>query len=147
MNEEILNIIKEEFDIVPESFGGKVSREEIDKSTQLLGIELPEDYIEFVCRFGCGVVGTTVILGLGKPQFVSTSSFVEETIRFRNELPGKYKNFVVIGVDGAGNPIGFNLPSKEIVLFDHNLGEEICLAVSFAEYLRKACYNGLNVQF
>lgn len=62
MDEEILNIIKEEFYMIPESFGGEISREEIDKSTQLLGIELPEDYIEFVCRFGCDVVGTTVIL-------------------------------------------------------------------------------------
>lgn len=25
--------------------------------------------------------------------------------------------------------------------------EEICLAVSFSEYLRKACYNELNIQF
>jgi hypothetical protein len=30
VNEEILSIIKEEFDMVPESFGGKVDKEEID---------------------------------------------------------------------------------------------------------------------
>ncbi|WP_027624761.1 SMI1/KNR4 family protein [Clostridium lundense] len=147
MNNEIFRIIKEEFDMVPEAFGGEVNQEEIDKCKELIDTELPEDYMEFICRFGCGVVGTTVILGLGEAQFVSTPSFVEQTIRFRHELPSKYKNFVVVGVDGQGSPIGFNSPSKEIILFDHNSGEEVYLAVNFSEYLRKACYNELNIQF
>ena len=147
MNKDILSIIKEQFDMVPESFGGKVAIEEVDKAKVLIGVELPEDYIEFICMFGCGVVGSTVILGLGEAQFVSTPSFVNETIEFRRELPSKYKKFVVIGVDGAGNPIGFNSPSKEIVLFDHNFNGEVCLAGDFSEYLRKACYNELKIQF
>lgn len=53
----------------------------------------------------------------------------------------------MIGVDGEGNPIGFNSSSKEIILFDHNSGEEVFLAINFSEYLRKACYNELNIQF
>nr|WP_069681009.1 SMI1/KNR4 family protein [Clostridium sp. ZBS13] len=133
--------------MVPESFGGEVTIEEVDKAKELIGVELPEDYIEFICMFGCGVVGATVILGLGEAQFVSTPSFVNQTIEFRGELPNKYKDFVVIGVDGAGNPIGFNSPSKEIILFDHDFDGEVCLALNFSEYLRKACYNELKIQF
>ncbi len=147
MNKDVLSFINERFDMVPESFGGKVSIEEVNKAKEMIGVELPEDYIEFICMFGCGVVGSTVILGLGEAEYVSTPSFVNETIEFRNDLSENYKNFVVIGIDGAGNPIGFNSPSKEIILFDFDFGGEVYLASNFSEYLRKACYHELKIQF
>lgn len=72
----MFSIIKKVYDMVPESFAGEVPIEEVHETKKLLGVELPEDYIQFICMFGCGVVGTTVILGLGEAQFASTPSFV-----------------------------------------------------------------------
>lgn len=147
MNKEVLSIINEEFEMVPESFGGEKEIYEVRKAEDILGTKLPKDYVEFICMFGCGVVGTTVILGLGEAQFVSTPSFVEETLKFRRELSSKYEKIVIIGVDGAGNPIGFNSPNEEIILYDHNLGEKVFIASNFSEYLKKACYDEINIQF
>lgn len=147
MNKEILSIINEEFEMVPEAFGGAITINEVKKAEKLIETKLPEDYIEFICMFGCGVVGSTVILGLGETQFVYRPSFVEETLNFREELPSEYKKIVIIGVDGAGNPIGFNPPNREIILYDHDFGEVVLLANNFSEYLRSACLNELNIQF
>lgn len=147
MNKDVLKIINEEFSMVPEAFGGTVAKEDIDKAIDMIGVDLPDDYIEFICRFGCGGVKGTVILGLGESEFFYRLSFVEATLSFRNELPDKYEKFVVVGMDGAGNPVGFNAPDRKIILFDHDSGEEVLLANDFSEYLQKACYDELGIQF
>ncbi|WP_375345383.1 hypothetical protein ACEWPB_15685 [Priestia megaterium] len=63
-----------------------------------------------------------VVLGLREAEFVSTPSFVDKSIQFRNILPQGYEHFVVIGVDSAGNPVGFQYPNKEIVIVDFDFG-------------------------
>lgn len=147
MDEEILEILEEAFEMVPEAFGGKVPLEEIEQSQKTLGVELPEEYKEFIARFGSGAIEGTVILGLREAEFVPTPSFVKVSQQYRKELPEKFKNFVVIGVDGAGNPIGFNYPEEDIVMYDHNSCEIISLADDFAGYLEMACYDELDIQF
>jgi hypothetical protein len=45
---------------------------------------------------------------LKEAEFVATHSFVEKSLYFRKALPKGYENFVAFGIDGAGNPVGFN---------------------------------------
>ncbi|USK50229.1 hypothetical protein LIT38_01660 [Bacillus sp. CMF12] len=63
-------------------------------------------------------MGEAIVLGLKVAEFVVTPSFVEKSLLFRKALPKGYENFTAIGIDGAGNPVGFNSPNKEIITFD-----------------------------
>ncbi|MCW1929664.1 SMI1/KNR4 family protein [Bhargavaea beijingensis] len=147
MKIEILNAIDEEFEICPEAFGGPLDIEEINQAEDELKVKLPEDLKEFLLRYGSGAVGEAIILGLKEAEFVATPSFVEKSLHFRKALPQGYENFTAIGIDGAGNPVGFNYPNTEIIIFDFNFGGKEIIAESFEEYLEKAIREELNIQF
>lgn len=147
MKVEILNAIDEEFEMCPEAFGGALNIEEVNQAEDELKVKLPADYKEFLLRYGSGAVGEAIILGLKEAAFVATPSFVEKSIHFREVLPKGYDNFTVIGIDGAGNPVGFNFPNTEIITFDFNFGGKKIIAESFEEYLEKAISEELNMQF
>ncbi|MED3728310.1 SMI1/KNR4 family protein [Priestia filamentosa] len=140
----LLNAINEEFEMLPEAFGGPVNIEEVTQAEDELKVKLPEDFKQFLLKYGSGAVSEAIVLGLREAEFVATPSFVEKSLQFRSK---GYENFVVIGIDGAGNPIGFNYPYTEIMTFDFNFGEKEIIATSFEEYLEQAIREELNLHF
>lgn len=147
MKIELLNAIDEEFGMCPEAFGGPVNIEEVTQAEDELKIKLPEDFKMFLLRYGSGAVGEAIILGLKEAEFVATPSFVRQTLKFRESLPRDYEKFAVIGIDGAGNPVGFNLPNVEIIRLDHDTCEEEVIAINFEEYLEKSLKEEINIHF
>lgn len=147
MKIELLNAIDEEFEMCPEAFGGPVNIEDVTQAEDELKANLPNDFKIFLLRYGSGAVGEAVVLGLKEAEFVATPSFVKQTLKFRESLPKDYEKFVVIGIDGAGNPVGFNSPSMEIIRFDHDTCEEEVIAINFEEYLEKALREEINIHF
>ena len=147
MKIEILNAIDEELEMCPEAFGGPINIQEVNQAEDELKVKLPEDFKEFLLRYGSGAVGEAIILGLKEAEFVATPSFVEKSLHFRKALPKGYENFIVIGIDGAGNPVGFNFPNTEIIIFDFNFGGKEIIAESFEGYLEKAIREELNIHF
>ncbi|MEH7356859.1 SMI1/KNR4 family protein [Neobacillus drentensis] len=147
MKIELLQAIDEEFEMCAEAFGGPVEEEEISEAEDTLQIKLPQDYKMFLLKYGSGAVGEVIVLGLKEAEFVATPSFVEQSLKFRDNLPEGYEKFNVIGIDGAGNPIGFNLPNTEIIRFYIDLGEQEVIANSFEEYLEKALKEEINIHF
>ncbi|MED4532566.1 SMI1/KNR4 family protein [Metabacillus fastidiosus] len=147
MKIELLNAIDEEVEMCPQAFGGPVNIEEMRQAEDELKVKLPEGFKMFVLKYGSGAVGEAIVLGLREAEFVATPSFVEKSLQFRNILPEGYENFIVIGIDGAGNPVGFNFPNTEIITFDFNFSEKEIIASSFEEYLEKALREELNMHF
>jgi hypothetical protein len=147
MKSEIINAINEEFEMCPEAFGGPLDIREVNQAEEELKVKLPEDFKDFLLRFGSGAVGEAIILGLKEAEFVATPSFVEKSLQFRKVLPKGYENFTVIGMDGAGNPIGFNYPNTDILTYDFTFGGKIVIAESFEKYLEKAIHEELNIHF
>ncbi|MCM3068229.1 SMI1/KNR4 family protein [Priestia flexa] len=147
MKIELLNAIDEEFEMCPEAFGGTVNIEEVMQAEVELKVKLPEDFKMFLLKYGSGAVGEAIVLGLREAEFVATPSFVEKSLQFRNILPEGYENFIVIGVDSAGNPVGFNSPNTEIITFDFDFGGKEIIASSFEEYLEKALKEEINIHF
>ncbi|MED4401585.1 SMI1/KNR4 family protein [Metabacillus fastidiosus] len=147
MKIELLNAIDEEVEMCPQAFGGPVNIEEVRQAEDELKVKLPEDFKMFVLKYGSGAVGEAIVLGLREAEFVVTPSFVEKSLQFRNILPEGYENFIVIGIDGAGNPVGFNFPNTEIITFDFNFRGKEIIASSFEEYLEKALREELNMHF
>ncbi|MED4588124.1 SMI1/KNR4 family protein [Priestia flexa] len=147
MKIELLNAIDEELEMCPEAFGGTVNIEEVMQAEVELKVKLPEDFKMFLLKYGSGAVGEAIVLGLREAEFVATPSFVEKSLQFRNILPEGYENFIVIGVDSAGNPVGFNSPNTEIITFDFDFGGKEIIASSFEEYLEKALKEEINIHF
>lgn len=147
MKKGLLNVIDEEYEMCPEAFGGPVNIEEIIQAENELKVKLPEDYKLFLLKYGCGAIGEAIILGLREAEFITTPSFVQKSLQFRKILPKGYDNFIVIGIDGAGNPVGFNSPNTEIITFDFDYGGKEIIARSFEEYLEKAIHEELNIHF
>ncbi|MDT2047729.1 1,3-beta-glucan synthase regulator [Priestia aryabhattai] len=147
MKIELLNAIDEELEMCPEAFGGTVNIEEVMQAEVELKVKLPEDFKMFLLKYGSGAVGEAIVLGLREAEFVATPSFVEKSLQFRNILPEGYEKFIVIGVDSAGNPVGFNSPNTEIITFDFDFGGKEIIASSFEEYLEKALKEEINIHF
>ncbi|MFJ7974876.1 SMI1/KNR4 family protein [Peribacillus sp. NPDC096379] len=147
MKIEILNAIDEEFEMCPEAFGGPLNIEEVNQAEDELKVKLPEDFKEFLLRYGSGAVGEAIVLGLREAEFVATPSFVEKSLHFRKALPKGYENFIAIGIDGAGNPVGFNSQNTEIITFDFDFSGKEIIAESFEDYLEKAIREELNIHF
>ncbi|WP_243292955.1 SMI1/KNR4 family protein [Bacillus sp. FJAT-47783] len=83
-------------------------------------------------------VGEAIILGLREAEYVATPSFVEQSLKYRENLLEGYEKFVVIGIAGSGNPVGFNLSGNPIIRFHYDTGETEVIANSFEEYLEKS---------
>ncbi|MED0903247.1 1,3-beta-glucan synthase regulator [Bacillus cereus] len=147
MKIELLNAIDEELEMCPEAFGGTVNIEEVTQAEVELKVKLPEDFKMFLLKYGSGAVGEAIVLGLREAEFVATPSFVEKSLQFRNILPEGYENFIVIGIDSAGNPVGFNSPNTEIITFDFDFGGKEIIASGFEEYLEKALKEEINIHF
>lgn len=147
MKIELLNAIDEEVEMCPEAFGGPLTIEEVNQAEDELKVKLPEDFQEFLLRYGSGAVGEAIILGLKEAEFVATPSFVERSLYFRKVLPKGYEKFTAIGIDGAGNPVGFNYPNAAIITFELNFGGNKFIAESFEEYLEKSIREELNLHF
>lgn len=134
----------------PEAFGRPAAAVEIDEAEELLGVKLPAAYRDFLRRFGSGGVGKAIVLGLHEAEFVATPSVVDVSNQFREELRDQlpeYDRLVVIGVDGAGNPVGFLPGDPCIFTHDHDFGGRHDLAADFEDYLDKALSGALEVSF
>lgn len=117
-----------------------VSLQEIDDSAAQIGVPFPDDYREFVNRYGGAIVGPFPIFGLRKaaPMAKDEGSVVDITRQFRNQRWPGVETWVVFSMDHAGNPVGFDKTGK-VWICDHDARVVEVIANDFEEYLRKRC--------
>lgn len=90
MNDEIVKLIEEYQK--PKSFNhAPFSKEERARAQQELGVDLPEEYVAFLNRYGHGGLDGFEILGVGLD---GSNIFLQATIDYRKH--GLPKNLVVI---------------------------------------------------
>jgi len=84
-----------------------VDYEQIDAAADAAGFQLPEDYREFIHRYGGAIVGPLPIIGLRQAQAMARteSSVFEVTKHFRQQGWRGVSEWLVVSVDHAGNPI------------------------------------------
>jgi hypothetical protein len=140
MNPDIWNAIEIMFSKHPVMKAGPVAYEEIDAAANIAGVKLPEDYREFIHRYGGAFVGPLPIIGSRKAPAMarSESSAFEVTERFRRQGWGAVKDWLIISVDHAGNPIGLDRDGK-VWIHDHDAGVIEPIAENFEDFLRKRC--------
>lgn len=126
------------YDEFPRTRAEGVPQSEIDSASKRLGLPFPEDYQEFLRRFGAGYIGSEVIAGLRR--FPSAPNDVWDVVGmtedYRQRAFPHTDRLVVFTEDGAGNPIGFDEQGR-IWLSDHNCCESVCLESCFEDWLRR----------
>jgi hypothetical protein len=93
---------------------------------------LPDDVRWFLCAHGGGAVGREWLDGI--------SELRQSQIKFQSESGTggwSLKDVVIVGWDGAGNPIAVRRGSGEVIIEDHTFGGVHTEAPSFVEYLEK----------
>jgi len=117
-----------------------IDYEQIDAAADSAGFQLPEDYREFIHRYGGAIVGPLPIIGLRQAQAMARteSSVFEVTKHFRQQGWRGVSEWLVISVDHAGNPIGLDRDGK-VWIFDHDAGVVETIAPTFEDFLRKRC--------
>lgn len=134
IKKDIKTRISEFYKSNPIAIGKKATASDVNLIESKLKLKLDEDYIDFITSFGGGLIGSSEIYSM------SNSSMMDEDIIELNET---YKNdnfwegidnWIIIGSDHSGNPIGIDLDGK-IVSNDHDFGGIYVIAESFSDYL------------
>jgi hypothetical protein len=115
-----------------------VAQWEIDAAAARLRLPFPQDYQEFLRRYGGGHAGSLSVGGLRRWQVAAGTnwSVIELTQQHRaRRYPGA-ERWVILSDDGFGNPVGFDELGR-IWISDHNSCEFVCLESSFEDWMRR----------
>ena len=133
LNEIVLNKLKSFFEKNPVALGQPTLPNEITLIENSLNKALDEDFKQFTSTFGGCAVRDALIYGIHNSEFLG-----DETIIELNKNMSQYLDDIsyhlIIGIDGSGNPIYIN-DAKAIMLYDHDVNEEVMLSDSFENYL------------
>lgn len=139
MRTETIAALERKFVEFPRSCASPVPHVEIVKAAEELGIPFPQQYVEFLEKYGGAEVGPYPIFGLRKaPSMGKSFSVIENTKAFQKNLPPGSPKWLIFSEDHAGNSVGLTSEGK-VCMWDHDYGEFVELADSFEGYLRKVC--------
>lgn len=139
MMQDIWERLEIEFAQFPILKVGTVTKEEIDSASLSLGIPFPEDYREFLLRYGGAIVGPYSIFGLRAVEPMGNQwSVTEVNQHYRAEKWPGVEKWLVISRDHAGNPMGIEKDGR-VLVSDHDTGDISPIASSFEDFIRRQC--------
>jgi hypothetical protein len=116
--------------------------EEIELASSHLGMPFPNDYSQFIQRYGGAIVGSFPIFGLRQAEPMGNRwSVIDVNRNYRNQGWAGIDAWLIISADLAGNPIGI-LPDESVWVSDHDLGSIERLSENFEAFLRE---HGLGI--
>ncbi len=115
-----------------------VSKDAIDSASEKIGLSFPEDYRQFLARYGAAIVGSYPIFGLREIEAMGDVGSVVDVKRFLHNVRPDLEEWLFISNDLAGNAIGFQADGS-VWLADHEFGEVVPQAIGFEEFLRVKC--------
>ena len=138
MSEETWQLLDALFQRHPVLVAGPAPVEEVNAATALLGMPLPVDLREFICRYGGAMVGAYPILGVRQAEVMGEGawSIVEVNRRYQSEGWPHVSEWLVFTIDLAGNPVGL-APDGTVWEYDHDFGGVSRVAQSFEGFLRE----------
>ena len=110
-----------------------VSAEALDLYEQTQGIQLPEDYRQWLMFSNGGELFAPGLVLLGIPA-EKWNLATANTPEFREEY-GLPEDLYIIGTQNYGDPICFDRETFEIVQWDHENAEASCAWDSFRDFL------------
>lgn len=119
-------------------YGGSCTIHEILDAQEKLKVKFHPDFIDFLLKYGGGIVGSYYVYGLKKISLMGSElwSVIQNTQFYKEtqKWPG-IGDWYIISEDGSGNPIGID-PEGKVWVSDHdNDFEKVKLANNFEEFL------------
>lgn len=143
MKNTTFELLEEDFTEFPQSKASSTpSDEEILAAANILNVCFHEPYVEFLHRYGGGMVGSLPVFGLRPVEMMGSRWSVVDTTQWYREdgWPG-CDHWYVVSEDGFGNPIGVS-EDGQVRVYDHDAGQEYIVAGDFESFLTEYCFEG-----
>ncbi|MFC2398633.1 MAG: SMI1/KNR4 family protein [Capnocytophaga gingivalis] len=88
---------------------------------QTMQLKLDETHRYLLLHYGGVVIGDIRIYGLKNTELIGDETFVELTDEYREQMSIEAQQYV-ISVDDTGNPILIDTATREVILYNHDIG-------------------------
>lgn len=121
MNAILIERLQDFFRKNPITVGEPSTVEELFLVEQAMQLKLDETHRYLLLHYGGVVIGDIRIYGLKNAELVGDETFVELTNDFREQISIEAQQYV-ISVDDMGNPILIDTVTREVILYNHDIG-------------------------
>ena len=121
MNAILIERLQDFFRKNPITVGAPSTADELLFVEQTMQLKLDETHRYLLLHYGGVVIGDIRIYGLKNAELVSNETFVELTDDFREQMSIETQQYV-ISVDDMGNPILIDTATREVILYNHDIG-------------------------
>ena len=121
MNAILIEKLQDFFQKNPITMGEPSTAEELLLVEQTMQLKLDETHRYLLLHYGGVVIGYIRIYGLKNTELIGDETFVELTDDFREQMSIETQQYV-ISVDDMGNPILIDTVTREVILYNHDIG-------------------------
>ena len=121
MNPTLIKKLQDFFQENPITVGEPSTAEELFLVEQAMQLKLDETRRYLLLHYGGVVIGDIRIYGLKNAELVGDETFVELTNNFKEQMSIETQQYV-ISVDDMGNPILVDTTTREVILYNHDIG-------------------------
>lgn len=121
MNAILIERLQDFFQKNPITMGAPSTADELLLVEQTMQLKLDETHRYLLLHYGGVVIGDIRIYGLKNTELIGDETFLELTNDFREQMSIDAQQYV-ISVDDTGNPILVDTITREIILYNHDIG-------------------------
>ena len=121
MNAILIEKLQDFFQKNPITMGAPSTADELLLVEQTIQLKLDETHRYLLLHYGGVVIGDIRIYGLKNTELIGDETFVELTDDFREQMSIETQQYV-ISVDNTGNPILIDTVTREVILYNHDIG-------------------------
>jgi len=121
MNPTLIKKLQDFFQKNPITIGEPSTADELLLVEQTMQLKLDETHRYLLLHYGGVVIRDIRIYGLKNAELVGDETFVELTNDFKEQMSIEAQQYV-ISVDDMGNPILVDTATREVILYNHDIG-------------------------
>ena len=121
MNPTLIKKLQDFFQKNPITVGEPSTADELLLVEQTMQLKLDETHRYLLLHYGGVVIRDIRIYGLKNAELVGDETFVELTNDFKEKMSIEAQQYV-ISVDDMGNPILIDTVTREVILYNHDIG-------------------------
>ena len=121
MNPTLIKKLQDFFQKNPITVGEPSTADELLLVEQTMQLKLDETHRYLLLHYGGVVIRDIRIYGLKNAELVGDETFVELTNDFKEQMSIEAQQYV-ISVDDTGDPILVDTATREVILYNHDIG-------------------------
>ena len=147
MNPTLITKLQDFFQKNPITVGDPYTADELLLVEKTMQLKFDETHRYLLLHYGGVVIGDIRIYGLKNTELIGDETFVELTDDFREQMSIEAQQYV-ISVDDTGNPILVDTATREVILYNHDIGAYEKLFNSLSQvFQHKLCHHFCCLRF